>query len=141
MQMTQDPDPHSLSQIQVLSRPKFLLLTAMKNEGPYILEWIAYHMAIGIDHFMIVTNDCTDGTNEILEILQKKGLVTLVINPNTLARDPTHWQVAAQAIVQHYPLYRRAEWILHCDVDEFVQFNNPDIETLNDLVEALSPSM
>jgi|GEM_PF-632321 len=139
MQMPQDSDPHSLSQIQVLPRPKFLLVTTMKNEGPYILEWIAYHIAIGIDHFMIVTNDCTDGTNEILEILQKKGLVTLVINPNTLARDPTRWQRNAQAIVQHYPLYRRAEWILHCDVDEFVQFNNRDIETLNDLVEALSP--
>ena len=89
--MPQDSDPHGLSQIQVLPRPKFLLVTTMKNEGPYILEWIAYHIAIGIDHFMIVTNDCTDGTNEILEILQKKGLVTLVINPNTLARDPTRW--------------------------------------------------
>ena len=65
MQMPQDSDPHGLSQIQVLPRPKFLLVTTMKNEGPYILEW-TYHIAIGIDHFMIVTNDCTDGTNEIL---------------------------------------------------------------------------
>ncbi len=35
----------------------------MKNEGPYIVEWIAYHRAIGVDNFLIYTNGCEDGTD------------------------------------------------------------------------------
>ena len=39
----------------------------MKNEGPYILEWLAYHRIVGFEDFLIYTNDCEDGTTEILE--------------------------------------------------------------------------
>ncbi|MGB8813172.1 MAG: glycosyltransferase family 2 protein, partial [Paracoccaceae bacterium] len=38
------------------------IVTTMKNEGPFILEWIAYHRMIGVDDFLIYTNDCSDGT-------------------------------------------------------------------------------
>ena len=33
----------------------------MRNEAPFILEWIAYHRAIGFDDFLIYSNDCSDG--------------------------------------------------------------------------------
>ncbi|MFN4129742.1 MAG: glycosyltransferase family 2 protein, partial [Paracoccaceae bacterium] len=46
------------------------IVTTMKNEGPFILEWIAYHRAIGVDDFLIYTNDCTDGTDTMLDLLQ-----------------------------------------------------------------------
>jgi hypothetical protein len=54
---------------------EFVIVTAMKNEGPYILEWVAHHLAIGFGHFIVVTNDCADGTDEILLALQRQGLV------------------------------------------------------------------
>ena len=38
-----------------------LIVTCMKNEGPFILEWLAYHRMIGVDDFLIYTNDCDDG--------------------------------------------------------------------------------
>ncbi|WP_322787480.1 glycosyltransferase family 2 protein [Aliiroseovarius crassostreae] len=47
----------------------------MKNEAPYILEWVAYHRAMGIDKFLIYTNDCSDGTSEILDRLQDLGIL------------------------------------------------------------------
>ena len=31
------------------------IVTTMKNEGPFILEWLAYHRAIGVDDFLINT--------------------------------------------------------------------------------------
>ena len=42
-----------------------LIVTAMKNEGPFILEWAAYHLSIGFDRFLVYTNDCDDGTDAI----------------------------------------------------------------------------
>lgn len=103
--------------------PRFTIVTAMKNEGPYILEWIAHHLAIGFEHFIVVTNDCEDGTNEILERLQELGHVTLLINPKVIRPKEGQWQTTALSYVQYFPIYRRSEWILHCDVDEFVQIN------------------
>ncbi|MGA1180601.1 MAG: glycosyltransferase family 2 protein [Marivivens sp.] len=58
----------------------------MKNEGPYILEWVAHHLAIGFGHFIVVTNDCEDGTDEILLALQQRGPVTHVINQGCCPR-------------------------------------------------------
>lgn len=121
-----------------LPSPKYLLVTAMKDEGPYILEWIAHHMAIGVDHFIVVTNDCTDGTNEILERLQQMGIVTLIMNPKMVWREHSKWQIASHKIARQYPIYKRAEWILHCDVDEFVQVKTGQGH-LDDLIAAFSP--
>jgi hypothetical protein len=45
------------------------IVTTMKNEGPFILEWLAYHRAIGVEDFLIYTNDCSDGTDTMLELL------------------------------------------------------------------------
>jgi hypothetical protein len=45
----------------------------MKNEGPFILEWLAWHRAIGVQDFLIYTNDCTDGTDTFLMLLQTRA--------------------------------------------------------------------
>ena len=31
-----------------------------KNEGRFLLEWIAYHRLIGVSDFLVYTNDCED---------------------------------------------------------------------------------
>ena len=68
----------------------------MKNEGPFILEWIAYHLAIGVDDFLIYTNDCTDGTDEFLDILQDRGLVQHRINPFRQMPGITHLDLSGR---------------------------------------------
>ena len=40
-----------------------------------MLEWIAYHRAIGVENFFIADNDSNDGTSEILEALAIHGIV------------------------------------------------------------------
>ncbi|MDB4053693.1 glycosyltransferase family 2 protein [Octadecabacter sp.] len=57
-------------------------ITPMKNEGPFILEWLAYHLMIGINDFVVFTNDCEDGTDAILERLDELGLVRHLPNPS-----------------------------------------------------------
>ena len=50
-----------------------VIITTMKNEAPYILEWVAHHLVIGFDHIVVLTNDCTDTTNAILTRLDALG--------------------------------------------------------------------
>ena len=52
-----------------------VLFSAMRNEGPFVLDWVTYHRAIGFDKIVVVTNDCDDGTEEILDALQAQGQV------------------------------------------------------------------
>ena len=52
-----------------------VIVGCMKNEAPYIVEWVAYHRAMGMDNFLIYTNGCEDGTSEILDRLQEMGVL------------------------------------------------------------------
>jgi hypothetical protein len=42
------------------------LIACIKNEGPYIGEWIEYHKAVGVTKFYIYDNDSTDHVKDIL---------------------------------------------------------------------------
>jgi hypothetical protein len=99
-------------------RGRRAIVTTMKNEGPFILEWIAYHRAIGFDDFLIYTNDCTDGTDHLLQLLQDKGLVQHRDNPYRQSRmKPQH---AALAAALDEPVVDQAKWLVCIDVDEFI---------------------
>ncbi|RED18430.1 glycosyltransferase family 2 protein [Pontivivens insulae] len=96
-----------------------LLISTMKNEGPYILEWVAYHQHIGFSDFLIYTNDCEDGTVEILERLTEMGVVRH--EPNKVLRRGPHKSALKYAF--EHPLTRSAEWIMVSDVDEYLNIH------------------
>ncbi len=95
-------------------------ITPMKNEGPFILEWLAYHCLIGINDFIVFTNDCTDGTDAILERLDEMGMVRHLPNPSCVMEKPDghHW--AAMGYINEMLRLRRSDWIVSFDVDEFI---------------------
>jgi hypothetical protein len=96
----------------------------MKNEGPFILEWLAYHRAIGVQDFLIYTNDCTDGTDELLDLLQARGLVQHRDNPfRELNLKPQHGALQA---AEAEPLMQEADWAICMDVDEFINIHTGD---------------
>ena len=88
----------------------------MKDEGPYILEWLAYHRAIGFTNFLIYTNDCSDGTDTMFDLLQSKGFVQHRQNPFKKTKlKPQH---AALQAADKEPLVQQADWLICMDVDE-----------------------
>ena len=94
------------------------IVTTMKNEGPFILEWLAYHRAIGFDDILVYTNDCTDGTDTMLKMLDRKGYVQHRENPfRESGLKPQH---AALQASDDEPVIRNARWLTCIDVDEFV---------------------
>jgi hypothetical protein len=97
------------------------VVTCMKNEGPFILEWLAYHRAIGIDRYLVYSNDCTDGTDRMLDLLAARGLVEHRDNPyRATGQRPQH---AALIAAEHEPIVRDADWLVAMDVDEFVNIH------------------
>ncbi len=94
-----------------------VIVGCMKNEAPYILEWVAYHRAIGVDNFLIYTNGCEDGTAEILDRLQELGILQHRNNDDWRGRSPQQ-HALNQSLKE--PVITQADWIVHIDVDEFI---------------------
>ncbi|MFP4328890.1 MAG: glycosyltransferase family 2 protein, partial [Paracoccaceae bacterium] len=94
-----------------------VIVGCMKNEAPYIVEWVAYHRAIGVDTFLIYTNGCEDGTDAILDRLQAMGVLEHRNNDDWKGNSPQ--QHALNRALKE-PVIRNAEWIIHIDVDEFI---------------------
>ena len=94
-----------------------LIVTAMKNEGPFILEWAAYHLSIGFDRFLVYTNDCDDGTDAIWERMAELGHGAHVVNDRIRQRGV---QKTALMRADDHPLRAEAEWLSCLDCDEFL---------------------
>lgn len=117
-----------------VDRPRVLAVTTMKNEAPFILEWIAYNRVIGIDHALVYTNDCTDPTVPMLDRLAALGHVTRIDNPFDPAAGMKP-QPAALGAARRHPLLRQADWVAVLDVDEFPAIHVGD-GTVSDLLRA-----
>ncbi|CUH51107.1 glycosyltransferase family 2 protein [Shimia marina] len=99
---------------------RILSVTTMRNEAPYLLEWVAHHRAAGVTDFLIFSNDCDDGTDALLNALAQAGEVTHV--PHVpVAGKSIQWQALRQA--WKHPLRKAADWILVSDVDEFLNIH------------------
>ncbi|TYB81668.1 glycosyltransferase family 2 protein [Maritimibacter fusiformis] len=94
-----------------------VIVGCMKDEAPYILEWIAYHRMIGVDNFLIYTNGCSDGTDALLDRLQALGIVQHRDNDDWKGNSPQ--QHALNKSLKE-PLIQNADWVIHIDVDEFI---------------------
>ena len=108
----------------------------MKNEGPYLLEWLAYHKSIGVDSFLLFSNDCTDGTNLMLNRLDQMGIIRHFDNPQGPRMDP---QRSAYSRANRTPMVREHDWALIVDADEFVNIKCGD-HTLDALHDACGPA-
>lgn len=89
----------------------------MRNEAPFLLEWVAYHGILGFDRIYVYTNGCTDGTDLMLERLQQIGAVTHVHNPMTDGLGP---QESAMRDFMSLDQVNQLDWVLHIDADEFL---------------------
>ncbi len=112
-----------------------LAILTVKNEAAFLLEWLAHHRAAGFTDFLVLSNDCTDGTDLMLDRLQDLGLVMHVPNPGPHPDSP-QWSALKRA--EGHPALRAADWVLFLDVDEFVNIHAGP-HRLPDLLAALPP--
>ncbi|MGC3982688.1 MAG: glycosyltransferase family 2 protein [Steroidobacteraceae bacterium] len=87
-----------------------------KNEAPYIVDWLAWHRALGASRFVIADNDSTDGTTEILSALHKRRIITHVPFAGRLHANP---QLEAYRYICK-ALRGISDWVALIDADEFI---------------------
>jgi hypothetical protein len=110
-----------------------LIVSTMRNEAPFLLEWLAYHQHIGFTDFLIYSNDCDDGTDAMLDRLAALGHVVHERN-HSRGKKPVQWRALNKAA--RHALTRAADWIFVADVDEFLNIHVGD-GALNDLFAAV----
>ena len=88
----------------------------LRDERPYIMEWIAFHRVVGVEHFVLVDDSSNDGTTDLLGRLAALGLVDHVRFLRKRSEAP------------QLPAYRsifrghghRFKWLAMVDADEFL---------------------
>jgi len=117
-----------------MQSPRMMIATCMKDEGPFILEWLAWHKAVGVTDIVVFTNDCSDGTDHLLDRLQDMGHLVHLPNP-AAALNSTAFQPIALAYAGHLRQMREADLFLSMDVDEFLNIGVGD-GTIQALLQA-----
>jgi glycosyltransferase involved in cell wall biosynthesis len=90
----------------------------MKNEEPYVLEWVAFHRLIGFDRIVIYENDSTDGTAGLLEALSERGIIDEYIPWHSINASP---QISAY---QNAVVKCTTDWLMFLDADEFLNIRS-----------------
>ena len=89
----------------------------VKDEGPYLREWLEFHRLVGVQHVYLYDNGSSDGTEQVLSEFIRAGYVTR-IPWSTFVRDGSPQRLAyAHAISNFGPAWR---WMALIDADEFL---------------------
>jgi hypothetical protein len=93
--------------------PTLCLVAIFKNESYIIKEWIDHYLNQGVDKFFLIDNGSTDEYYSILEPYIVAGKVDLVKDAKKHAQ--------AELYNKHFlNKCRRYEWVIVCDLDEFI---------------------
>lgn len=114
-----------------MSGLRVLVISTMRNEGPYLLEWLAHHIAAGVSDFLIYANDCEDGSDAMLDRLHAAGIIEHVPQPGG---PKVQWRALRDAGGR--ARYREADWITVIDCDEFINLRKP-LRDISQLVSQL----
>ena len=111
---------------------RFVIVTPMKNEGPFILEWVAHNLAIGADVIAVYSNDCTDGSDALLDRLAAMGRLHHFDNSS---KRPAPQRRAYRRFLKS-GLAAPEDWVIPIDADEYINVKAGD-HTLRALAAAV----
>jgi hypothetical protein len=122
----------ALARATVLPACGACLVTTIRNEGRYFLEFLAYHRSIGFEHAFIYTTDNFDDSTPLLEALAARGVITLVHNQAGLHTGPrSKMHAHALSLLPHILDFR---WAALIDADEFIAFDTRRFTSIDDVL-------
>ncbi len=104
------------------------LLATVKDERPSLLEWIARHKKIGLEHCVVASKHCSDGTDKMLDRLQAVGVLRHIDKTPPYRTDI---QVEAHEIARRCPEVANSEWIMLLDADELLDIHKSEGKVAN----------
>ncbi len=103
--------------------PSITVVTCLRDEGPYVVEWLSHLLELGVSRVLAFTNDCRDGTGAVLDALAPAGVIH-VPQGDILEDSGPRPQWRAMAAAWDHPACD-ADWLLHLDADEYVALDGP----------------
>ena len=88
----------------------------VRNEAPYLLEWIAHHRLLGAGRFFLIDDRSDDGTSELLASLERCGVVTLL--PFLAVPGEKPQLRAYRELLRAFR--NEVEWMAYIDIDEYI---------------------
>lgn len=95
-----------------------VIVACMRDEALFVVEWVAHHLALGFDRIVVYTNDCSDGTDRLLDAMAGFLPVEHYDNPGPYPAGTIQKQALEMAY--QLPQVRQAAWVLHIDADEYL---------------------
>ena len=132
--ISKSPTQLLLSYIRSLIKPSqpytASVVTTIRNEGPYIVEFVAYYKSIGFDNIYVYSNNNNDNSDELLNLLAKYGYITYI---NNVIKDGCGPQRKAymHAATLNFEILEN-DWTLFVDIDEFFTFNSSMYKDVKD---------
>lgn len=97
----------------LLNNTYFSIAAILKNEAPYIKEWIEYHRIIGAERFYLYDNESDDNIVSILEPYIKKNIVIYKKVIGKGMQIPVYNDVIVKT-------KNKTKWLALIDIDEFI---------------------
>jgi len=85
----------------------------MKNEGPYLKEWLDFHILVGVEKFYLYDNESTDNTRDVLAPYIARGIVEYTYFPGTKQQTPAYIDALNR-------FANDTRWMAVIDLDEFI---------------------
>lgn len=93
---------------------KLSVCAIMKDEAPYLIEWLEFHKIVGVERFYLYNNNSTDNTLDIVEPYVQSGEVVLHDWPFSYKQQGSAYEHCLASYKQE------SEWIAFIDLDEFL---------------------
>ncbi len=128
---------NSAFRLAVTPSKRSCIVATARNEGVYLIEWIAYHLELGFEKIFLYTNNNTDGSTELVQELHNAGLVEMIESDvgeggNAQNKAYSHALKVNSAVLDY-------EWAAFMDIDEFVVINRSKFNDINDFLRWHNP--
>jgi hypothetical protein len=97
-----------------MARERVALCGIVRNEIRSVVEWLAHYKALGFTDFLIYDNSSTDGTSDVLRVLDEAGEVVHLDWPHEVGARPQ------RLAYEHARKHSDADWLAFFDADEFL---------------------
>jgi len=95
------------------------MVILVKNEEDIISDNIKFHSRMGVDNFVVMDNNSTDNTRDILSELQKDYEITIIDEKGDYQQSKFMTKLVYTAKKKYKP-----DWVINNDADEFWVPNN-----------------
>ena len=86
----------------------------VRDEADVVETQLAYHLAAGVDFVLATDHESRDGTREVLEEYERRGVLRLFREEGPMRESVWRTRMARLAATEH-----GADWVINTDADEF----------------------